>query len=127
MAEVTNLQIIGEEQGLFDPWLHLVLEDDQGRLWMSSNRGIFWIRKQDLEALVRGERDHVHSVVYTEQDGLLSVAGNGRIQPAGQKGRDGRMWFPTEYGLAVIDPAILGQFSSPGTSVTSSTEMLISL
>jgi hypothetical protein len=116
-AEVADLRIIREAHGLFDSWLHLLLEDDDGRLWMSSNRGIFWVWKRDLDALARGERDRVHSVVHTEQDGLRSAAGNGRIQPAGLKANDGRLWFPTENGLAVIDPASLGRFTTEPTAL----------
>ena len=31
--------------------------------------------------------------------------GNGGGQPAGWKARDGRLWFPTTKGLAIVDPA----------------------
>ena len=115
--EVEEVHVIGEEHGLFDTWLHLVLEDEEGRLWMSSNRGIFWVWKRDLEALARGERADVHSVVYSERDGLRSAAGNGRIQPSGLKASDGRLWFPTENGLAVIDPAALDRFTITPTPI----------
>ena len=27
------------------------------------------------------------------------------MQPAGAKGRDGRLWFPTQDGVVVVDPA----------------------
>ena len=31
--------------------------------------------------------------------------GNGGVQPAGAKGLDGRLWFPTQDGVVVVDPA----------------------
>src|SRR5690606_29751333 len=30
---------------------------------------------------------------------------NGGVQPAGVRARDGRLWFPTQDGVVVIDPA----------------------
>src|SRR6266516_1697318 len=35
---------------------------------------------------------------------MLDVECNGGRQPAGWKTRDGRLWFPTQDGVAVIDP-----------------------
>ena len=46
----------------------------------------------------------VTSVAYGKQDGLLNTECNGGTQPAGVKTRDGRLWFPTQDGAAVIDP-----------------------
>ena len=107
-----------EEDGLFDSnVIHLILEDEQGRLWISSNLGLFWIWKQALDDLAAGRRERVHSVVYAEQDGLRSPAGNGRIQPAGIKTRDGRLWFATEDGAAVVDPGGLAQYAKPPSVV----------
>jgi signal transduction histidine kinase len=91
-------------QGLFDNRIHQILEDERGRLWMSSNRGIFRARKSDLEAVAQGRQASVTCTVFGKTDGLVSVECNGTIQPAGWKSRDGRLWFPTTRGVAVIDP-----------------------
>ena len=37
-------------------------------------------------------------------DGVKSNECNGGSQPAGWRGRDGRLWFPTIKGLVVLDP-----------------------
>ncbi|HLM61231.1 MAG TPA: triple tyrosine motif-containing protein [Pyrinomonadaceae bacterium] len=37
-------------------------------------------------------------------DGLLVAECNGGQQPAGINARDGKLWFPTQGGVAVIDP-----------------------
>ena len=36
---------------------------------------------------------------------MLNAECNGGMQPAGIRARDGRMWFPTQQGVAIIDPA----------------------
>jgi hypothetical protein len=35
---------------------------------------------------------------------MLSSEGNGGRQPAGIKARDGKLWFPTAQGIAVVNP-----------------------
>ena len=91
--------------GLFDEVIHQILEDDAGRLWMSTNRGIFWVAREELNAFAEGRVDHVRATAYTERDGLRNREANGGIQPAGIRARDGRLWFPTQDGIAIVDPA----------------------
>jgi len=90
--------------GLFDDVIHQILEDDFGRLWMSSNRGIFWVPRSELLAFAEGRTRQINSTSYTERDGLRNRETNGGSQPAGVKTRDGRLWFPTQDGVAVVDP-----------------------
>ena len=42
---------ITRHEGLFDNVIHQILEDDRGRFWMSSNKGIFYVPKEDLDDL----------------------------------------------------------------------------
>jgi len=93
--------------GLFDDVIHQILEDDFGRMWMSTNRGIFWVARHELNSFADGATDRIHSTGYTERHGLRNREANGGFQPAGIKARDGRLWFPTQDGVAVVDPARL--------------------
>jgi signal transduction histidine kinase len=43
-------------------------------------------------------------VRYGKEEGLPSIECQGGFQPSGCKSRDGRLWFPTIKGLAVVDP-----------------------
>src|SRR5262249_19733753 len=38
---------------------------------------------------------------------------NGGSQPAGMKSRDGRLWFPTQDGVAVVDPSKIQRNTVP--------------
>ncbi|MFH1842380.1 MAG: two-component regulator propeller domain-containing protein [bacterium] len=96
--------------GLYDDVIFRILEDDAGRLWMTCNRGVFRVDKSELEAYARGEIDRLHSVTYGTADGMKSRECNGSAQPAGTRTRDGRLWFPTIKGIAVIDPAEINLF-----------------
>jgi len=96
---------IGTKDGLFDEVIHQILEDGDGRLWMNTNRGIFWVPRAELVAFADGKVSRIHSTAYAERDGIRNREGNGGVQPAGAKGPDGRLWFPTQDGVVVVDPA----------------------
>lgn len=95
---------ITSRQGLASDVVYQVLEDDRGRLWMSSNKGIFHVPKAELEAVADGRSATVHSTLYGEKDGMRSRECNGG-SPAGWKTSDGRLWFPTFEGVVVVDPS----------------------
>ena len=90
--------------GLLDNTILRIL-DSGGDLWMSTPRGIFRVERRELHAVADGARAHLTSVVYGKRDGLATTDCGGGTQPAGWKGRDGRLYFPTSRGVAVVDPA----------------------
>ncbi|MCB1007792.1 MAG: hypothetical protein KDB94_02750, partial [Acidobacteria bacterium] len=104
---------VRRHDGLFDDGIHQIVDDGLGRLWMSTNRGLFWVARAELEAFVAGTLGEVHSVVYTERDGLRSREANGGVQSAGLRASDGRLWFPTQAGAAVIDPRRVRDYLKP--------------
>ena len=104
-APKSSIVRIGMRDGLFDEVIHQMLEDDAGRVWMNTNRGIFWVPRAELNAFADGKASRIHSTAYSERDGIRNHEGNGGVQPAGAKGPDGRLWFPTQDGVVVVDPA----------------------
>jgi ligand-binding sensor domain-containing protein/signal transduction histidine kinase len=93
------------KEGLFDDVIFQILEDAEGHLWLSSNHGVARVRLRDLEDFAAGKAATVPHVAYGVADGMRSAECNGAHQPAGWKGRDGRLWFPTIRGVVSIDPA----------------------
>jgi len=100
-------------QGLYDDIVFQILEDDQGNLWMSCNRGVYRASKRELNELAEGRVKWIHCVSYGVTDGMGSRECNGGFQPAGWKTQDGRLWFPTLKGVAVVDPAHLRTDQQP--------------
>jgi hypothetical protein len=47
---------------------------------------------------------------------MLNIECNGARQPAGYKMSDGKLWFPTQGGAAVIDPAAVSVIRNPHRS-----------
>jgi signal transduction histidine kinase/ligand-binding sensor domain-containing protein len=101
------------KDGLFDNGVFQILEDDSGRLWMSCNRGIYRVRKQELHDFAEGRIEAVNCLAYTKSDGMPSSECNGGRWPAGVKTRDGRLWFPTMGGVAMIDPSSIVANTQP--------------
>jgi signal transduction histidine kinase len=89
-------------EGLFDDCIFQVLEDGRGNLWMSSPRGVFRASLKSLDDFAEGKTGRITSISYDTADGMESRECNGG-QPAGWRTRDGKMWFPTVKGVAVID------------------------
>lgn len=95
---------VSMREGLFNNVVYAILPDDAGNLWMSCNRGIFRVAKQSLNEFMDGKRQSVESVSYGTADGMKNFECNGGYQPSALKTRDGKLWFPTTEGAAVIDP-----------------------
>ncbi len=93
--------------GLFNNGVFQILEDHRGNLWMSSNQGIYRVRKPELNDFAEGKRNAITSIAYGKSDGMLNVECNGNRSPAGIMARDGKLWFPTQDGAAVIDPEVV--------------------
>lgn len=93
--------------GLFNDGVFQILEDANHNLWMSCNRGIYRVAKQQLNDFADGKITRINSTAYGKPDGLLETECNGGQQPAGIKTRDGKLWFPTQRGVAVIDPSAI--------------------
>jgi signal transduction histidine kinase len=91
---------------LFSDEIYELLEDDYGWLWMSCSKGIFRVRKRDLDALDQGKTKVITSISYGKPDGMAGTLCNGIAKPAGWKASDGRLWFCTTKGLVVVDPNI---------------------
>jgi ligand-binding sensor domain-containing protein len=97
---------ITSKDGLFSDVVFRVLEDAAGDLWMSCNKGIFRVRRAELEEFANGTRARVHSEVLDEADGMKSRECSGG-SPGGWRTDDGRLWFPTVQGVVGVDPARL--------------------
>ncbi len=103
------------KHGLFNNGVFQILEDDAGAFWMTSNRGIHRVSKEQLNAFAAGTLSAVSSSSYGKSDGMLNEECNGGIWPAGIRARDGKLWLPTQDGVAVIDPKAVAANTRPPT------------
>ncbi len=97
------LRSFQSQHGIGDDTVVQILEDDARDLWLGTYRGIYRIRRADLDALWAGRTTRVQSRAFDQSDGLLSaqcVAGFN----AALKTRDGQLFFSTDRELVMIDP-----------------------
>ncbi len=92
------------ENGLYNNGVFQILEDEQRNFWMSSNQGIYRLKKDELNEFADGKRKSFSSIAYGKSDGMLNIESNGGRSPAGFKTSDGNLWFPTQDGIAVVNP-----------------------
>ncbi|MEN3336275.1 MAG: hypothetical protein V7641_5640 [Blastocatellia bacterium] len=92
------------EHGLFNNGVFQILEDRHGYFWISCNKGIYRVSRQELNDFADGRIARINSVAYGKPDVMLNIECNGGRLPAGIIARDGKFWFPTQEGVAVIDP-----------------------
>jgi len=92
------------QQGLYDPYICSMALDDAGGFWFATDHGIFQVPRRELEAVSAGRADQVHSTRFGRDEGLPNLQGSFGYSPGGARSRDGRIWFPTRTGLAVVNP-----------------------
>ncbi len=90
--------------GFYDDVVYQILEDEYGYFWMTSNKGVYRVKREELNDVIEKRKSAFTTTVFGKADGLPSTECSGNTQPAGWRTRDGRLWFPTSKGVAVIDP-----------------------
>ena len=94
-----------EKDGLLSDNISAVADDGES-LWLSTTRGICRISKRQLHDFAAHKIQRLEPINYGVADGLRSAqcAPGYPIPGGGRRAADGRLWFPTSRGLAVIDP-----------------------
>jgi signal transduction histidine kinase/ligand-binding sensor domain-containing protein len=87
-------------EGLPSKMLTQITEDNLGYLWCGTRDGVFRTKLEDLRRLIRKEQPRVNCRLFTKIDGLP----NSECSGPGCRARDGRIWFPTMDGVAILDP-----------------------
>lgn len=91
--------------GLPSDYICHISADAEGRLWVGSYGGIFRVDPEMLDRVARGQLESAHCLVLDQSDGLTSLDLSAGTQPNGCQTPDGRLWFATSGGLAVVDPS----------------------
>ncbi|HBQ58860.1 MAG TPA: hypothetical protein DD671_04355 [Balneolaceae bacterium] len=104
---------IKKEDGLHDNIVSHIEEDKDGYFWMGSNRGIFRVHKSELNEFAEGKISRVNGFVYGMNDGMLSSETNGGFEPNVINNGDGKLYFPTISGVAVVSTENPGEERRP--------------
>jgi ligand-binding sensor domain-containing protein/signal transduction histidine kinase len=96
---------ISPQQGLFDYNVYNVLADQQGYFWMSSNRGVFRVSRQELNDVADGKASSLTYTSYGTADGMELKECNGGYASPGTVLKDGRICIVSARGLVIVNPA----------------------
>jgi ligand-binding sensor domain-containing protein/AraC-like DNA-binding protein len=103
--ETLTLYTYTTESGLPSNDIFSILEDHQGNLWMSSYRGLFRVSKRQLEAVAQKRIPKLTPLCIDEKDGMRSSECVMGGQPSAWKTTNGKLYFPTLKGVAVLNPS----------------------
>lgn len=102
-VEGGRITVFDMSNGLPENVVSRIIEDDRGRFWLTGNRGVTRVSRTGLEAVAKGELQHVAADLFDVGDGMPVSETNGGGQPAGSLLDDGRLWIPTVDGIAIFD------------------------
>jgi diguanylate cyclase (GGDEF)-like protein len=95
---------ITTRDGLFADSVHRIIEDDAGFFWIGSSKGVFMVRRHDLDRYVDGLDTDFNCTSIgpaSGADGGMCAAG---VYPAGWPDEHGGAWFPAVRGLMHLMP-----------------------
>jgi signal transduction histidine kinase/ligand-binding sensor domain-containing protein/CheY-like chemotaxis protein len=94
----------GPEVGILSS-VEQITGDLKGNLWLGTESGILRVSRAALDAYKGSHGPPVNVVHYGLDDGLPSASCSASTHPLAMRSRDGRLWFATQRGLAVLGPA----------------------
>ena len=95
----------GLEQGLGDRLVAVIIEDRDANIWVGTARGISRLSRDRIDAVADGRATSLDPIILDRSDGMRNTEGSGGgLDPSGLRDRDGKLWFSTIDGIAVIDP-----------------------
>lgn len=84
--------------------VHAFMPDGAGYLWMSTNQGLFRVRRSDLDVWLQDNSVGIYMAYYGKQSGILNPEFNGGCDPSYVRTADGWASFPTMDGLVWFRP-----------------------
>ncbi len=81
------------------------VDDRRGNVWLTSNIGLFQVKKSDLGAYFNGKISEIPVKLYNDSDGMANKECTGATRSL--LASDGTLWVPTLGGISTIDPSAI--------------------
>lgn len=88
---------------LFSYGIYGVAEDSLRNFWFSTSKGIYAVQRSDVLELMEQKILRIPRSKYDRNDGMPSSE-FGVGSPSVSTALDGTLWFPSTYGIVIIDP-----------------------
>lgn len=111
-----HINTLTTKNGLPCDTIHWSIEDSDRALWLYTACALVRITRPELEGWIADPNRRVQSTLWGAADGVtLRSNSPGYYNPAVAKSTDGRLWFNTGEGVAVVDPRhlTLNRFPPP--------------
>lgn len=83
---------------------HCIIEDNNGFFWITTNKGIFQVKKQDLLNYAAKESTGIYYHSYNKNSGFPNNEFNGGCQPCGVYLKNQTIYFPSMEGIVFFNP-----------------------
>jgi signal transduction histidine kinase len=83
---------------------HCIIEDNRGFLWLTTNKGLFQVAKDDLLAYTKNKEQPLYYHYYDKSNGFNTNEFNGGCQPCAVKLGNGYVSLPSLNGLVFFNP-----------------------
>jgi signal transduction histidine kinase/ligand-binding sensor domain-containing protein len=81
-----------------------IVEDDEGFLWLAGALAILRVSSEELGKALLSPSYRMQGASFDASDGLRGLPRQREPFPTATRSTDGRLWFSTTEGVAVIDP-----------------------
>jgi len=109
---------IGKYDGLKE--IMSVREDNNGRIWLSTNKGLFVTTKEEINHFCSEPAGSVYYYKYDKSDGLTTMEFNGGLNPSNAINGEGYLAFNSMDGLIIFHQDSIRQyFPENGIFITS--------
>jgi len=105
-----RFQRLDRGNGLPFDEIFAAIQDDDGYFWLAGAMGICRVAEAELETALAAASHRITCEVFDLKDGLRGVVRHtpyglrGNAYSVATKATDGKLWFATTTGLALIDP-----------------------
>jgi signal transduction histidine kinase/ligand-binding sensor domain-containing protein len=99
-------RLLTQKEGLPGNAVLDLLTDEEDNLWVVTASAIARITREQWKAYAEGRSSRIDPEVFTETDGLKSRYILPLNQVTATRAHDGRLWFATIKGPAVVDPRL---------------------
>lgn len=100
----TNWTDVEKRHGLPVNTIGAILPDRRGILWLATTRGVVRTTSESLRAVSEGRVERLDAQVFGVADGMASMECPTGFQPTATRDSQGRLWFATLKGAAMVDP-----------------------
>jgi signal transduction histidine kinase/ligand-binding sensor domain-containing protein len=108
-----HFKALAQKNGLEARLVSGMAEDRRGNFWIHSFDGIYRTSRRELDEYFAGKADQINTIRYGRDDGLATAASTKESQPHLCQDKQGRMWFATLNGAAMVDPASMPENPNP--------------